>query len=80
MISNANNQLIIPTKTSDPDKIRLLVPGQDKYGKELLLKADEPLEFRRNEELRVWHSEDFYNVVEVDNSGTQCIHVYAEFC
>ena len=74
MISNANNRVIIP-----PEKISL-VPGQDKYGKELFLKADEPLEFRRNEELRVWHSEDFHNVTTHDNTGLQCIRVYAEFC
>uniref|UniRef100_A0A7M5XK66 SET domain-containing protein n=1 Tax=Clytia hemisphaerica TaxID=252671 RepID=A0A7M5XK66_9CNID len=71
IISNANNKIIIQ-KTHDST--------QDKYGKEFLLTANEPMDFRKNEELRVWYGEDFHNTTEHDNTGRQCIRVYARFC
>ena len=77
-MTNDQNQVLVPKGPYETYKFK--VPGQDKNGKELLLKAENPIEVQTGDELRIWNTEDLYDIYETDNSGRHCVQVYVKYC
>ena len=76
VISDSENKRIIPKDVSSEF---YQLEGYNAFSKELVF-DDLEISVNRNQVLRIWYGEDFYTLLEGDNSGTSCVTVKARIC
>ena len=86
IITNANNEAVLPPvedmrgaiNICDDKKFVYSLNGTSPTSPELVFR-DLPnyLVVSRNQELRIWHGQDWVDCTEYDNSGQTCVDVYA---
>ena len=79
IITDTNNEVVFPVNVNDI--MYFQVPGFDTKTSKILVFTNHayPNFFVKDQELRVWYTEDLKDYTTEDNDGTHCIKVYAKF-
>ena len=79
IITDTNNEVVFPVNVNDI--MYFQVPGFDAKTSKILVFTNHayPNFFVKDQELRVWYTEDLKDYTTEDNDGTHCIKVYAKF-
>ena len=80
VVTNADDQIIFPIIENSTSTFKFRIPGAFHNDDELILTRDEPLTVHKNEEMRVWNTQDLYIKYEDDNTGIHCILVFLKYC
>ena len=78
-ITDADDRVIAPTGTHHLG-VYHIENANHKTDDELNLMTDTDVEFKQNQELRIWFMEDLINFTEGDNGGLHCVHVLIKYC
>ena len=79
VITDSNNEVVFPANIDNPRGFK--VPGFDARSSQILVYTNHayPNFFMKDQELRIWYTEDLNDYTTSDNSGTHCVKVYAKF-
>ena len=80
VVTNTKDQIIFPIIENSTSTFKFRIPGAFHNDDELILTRDEPLTVHKNEEMRIWNTQDLYIKYEDDNTGTHCIFVFLKYC